>query len=277
MRLPKFYNRRTPGARKCENSHPRSSRDRRVPITVRKPSADLGTSMRISPFIWATSLLADFTRIQSRNLGVFHPRHVHRGFASSLPVGNDFINLGAASGACGRDPQWPGHTTRCPGSPVPLSCFGRSSGYRHSAGTLVCGFKCSLLPRLSRQGELPSVRRQWLPPWRPMGGLGHWGSSAGCLIPPSFTLLRGPFFSGERCRGIHSSSSPFIRSPGHYPGVRRATFSVAELPAVWCGLLPRRVGGFSHRALGGNSLYLCRQKGGPASGQWPGRLITGSI
>jgi hypothetical protein len=41
------------------------------PIVARKPSAVSGTSIRISPFIWATRLLPDFARIHSRNLRVF--------------------------------------------------------------------------------------------------------------------------------------------------------------------------------------------------------------
>jgi hypothetical protein len=36
------------------------SRDRRVPVVARKPSAVSGTCIRVSPFTWTTSLLADF-------------------------------------------------------------------------------------------------------------------------------------------------------------------------------------------------------------------------
>jgi hypothetical protein len=106
----------------------------------------------------------------------------------------------------------------------------------------------------------------------PSGGLGHGGSSTGrLLVPPSFTLLRGPFFSGERCRAIHPSSRPFNRSPGHYPGVRRSNLSVDELPAGRRGLFARGSGGFGHQALGRASLCLCRQRRGHGFGQWPGR------
>jgi hypothetical protein len=70
----------------------------------------------------------------------------------------------------------------------------------------------------------------------PSGGLGHKGSSAGrLLVPPSFTLLGGPFFSGERCRRIHPSSRSFNRSPGHYPGVRRTNLSAACSPVEAVG------------------------------------------
>jgi hypothetical protein len=106
----------------------------------------------------------------------------------------------------------------------------------------------------------------------PSGGLGHRGSYAGRLLgPPSFTLLGGPFYIGERCRGIHPSSRSFNRSPGHYPGVRRTNLSVAELPAAERGLFARESGGLDHRALGGAPLCLCSQRRGPGSGQLPGR------
>jgi hypothetical protein len=86
----------------------------------------------------------------------------------------------------------------------------------------------------------------------PSGGFGHGRSSAGRLL-------------------VHPSSRLFNRSPGQYPSVRRANLRVAELPAARRGLFARGGGGFSHRALGGASLCLCRQRRGPGSGQWPGR------
>jgi hypothetical protein len=96
----------------------------------------------------------------------------------------------------------------------------------------------------------------------PSGVLGLGGSSAGRLhVPPSFILSRGPFFSGERCRGILPSIRPFYRSPDHYPGVHCTHLSAAELPAVIHGLFARGSEG---------SLCLCRQMRGPSSGLWPG-------
>jgi hypothetical protein len=75
----------------------------------------------------------------------------------------------------------------------------------------------------------------------------------------AFTLSRGPVFSGERCRGIHSSIRHFYRSPGHYPGVHHSYLSEAELPAVirpWKRRFP-----------------LPAQRRGPNSGLWPGCLL----
>jgi hypothetical protein len=88
--------------------------------------------------------------------------------------------------------------------------------------------------------------------------LGTWTNSS---VPPSFTLLRGNIFSGQRCRGIRPSIRSFNRSPGQYPGVRLANRSPAFLPAARCGLFARGGGGFNHRALG-DSLSLCRQRPG---------------
>jgi hypothetical protein len=90
------------------------------------------------------------------------------------------------------------------------------------------------------------------------GGLGLGGSSAGRLhVPPSFTLARGPVFSGERCRRIHPSICPCYRSPGHYPGVHRTHVSVAELPAVIHGLFARGCEGLYYRALA----FACADRG----------------
>jgi hypothetical protein len=78
---------------------------------------------------------------------------------------------------------------------------------------------------------------------------------------------------------VESGIHPFIRSLDHYPGVRRATLSAAAFPAVGRGLFARGRGGFKHRALGGASLCLCRQRRGtrPDNGPGAGRLVGGSI
>jgi hypothetical protein len=105
----------------------------------------------------------------------------------------------------------------------------------------------------------------------PSGRLGLGGSSAGRLhVPPSFTLSRGPVFSGEHCRGIHPSIRPFYRLSGHYPGVHCTHLSVVDLLAVIHGLYARGSEG---------SLCLCRQRPDPApdSGPGAGRLAAGSI
>jgi hypothetical protein len=65
------------------------------------------------------------------------------------------------------------------------------------------------------------------------GRFGHVASSAGRLfIPPSFTLVRGPIFSGERCRGICHNTLSFSWSHGHCHAVRRRIRSVTEFPPV---------------------------------------------
>jgi hypothetical protein len=94
----------------------------------------------------------------------------------------------------------------------------------------------------------------------PSGGLHIGGSSAEYFhIPPSFTLIRGLVFSGERCRRIHPSIRPFNRSPGQYPCVRRTLLSVAELPAT----------ARSSFTLEDFPLYRFWQRHGPRSAQWP--------
>jgi hypothetical protein len=57
--------------------------DRREPVVARKPLAVSGTSIRISPFIWSTRLLADFARIHSRNLRAFLTPHKSSGYRRS--------------------------------------------------------------------------------------------------------------------------------------------------------------------------------------------------
>lgn len=73
-----------PGVR-CKNSRLHSPRDCRAPIAAQKPSAVLGTCMRNSSFIWATSLLEDFLQIQSRNLHVYATQETYQGFISHFP------------------------------------------------------------------------------------------------------------------------------------------------------------------------------------------------
>jgi hypothetical protein len=224
------------------------------------------------------SLLPYFARIHSRNLRVFFTPHTYTGALLRRSPGltalctwvmEELMPMGST--LSGPD------VTVCTGRYAPSSSFHRSSGYRRSAGTLRCGlgrptwllWRGRVIVQVSASG----AHREVLP----SGGLGHGGSSAGrLLVPPSFTLLRGRYFSGEWCRGIHPTSRSFNRSPGHYSGVRRANLSVAKLPAAGRGLFARGGGMFNHRALGGASLCLCRQRRGPGSGQWSeGRATSG--
>jgi hypothetical protein len=112
------------------------------------------------------------------------------------------------------------------------------------------------------------------------GGLKHERSSAGrSFVTLSFTLLRSPRFSWEQCREIHPSNRPFNRSPGHYPGIRRANLRVTHLPAARRGLLAREGGGFNHGHWA-EILFACAGRGaGPApdSGQGDRRLMAGYI
>jgi hypothetical protein len=77
-------------------------------------------------------------------------------------------------------------------------------------------------------------------------------------------------------RGIHPSSRSFNRSPGHYPSVRSASLSVAELPAA-----RRRV-----EAVGlitgpwAELPFACAGRGAdpaPDNGPGAGRLVAGSM
>jgi hypothetical protein len=77
---------------------------------------------------------------------------------------------------------------------------------------------------------------------------------------PPLPSPEAPFFSGERCRGIHPSIRPFNRSPGHYRGVHCTHLSLADLPAVIHDLFARGSEG---------SLCMCGQRRGPSSGLWP--------
>jgi hypothetical protein len=132
---------------------------------------------------------------------------VLRGFVASLPGGNDFVHLSGGSDANGRDAQRRGHVTGCPGRGVLWSCFHQRSGYRRSVGKLDCGLQRPTWLFLAGRGERPSVRQQWLTPWRQSLLLGTWarggGSSAGRLLVPRSLILLRPVFSGKRCRGIH--------------------------------------------------------------------------
>lgn len=101
------------------------------------------------------------------------------------------------------------------------------------------------------------------------------------LVGPSFTLLRGPIFSGERYRRIHPSIHSFNQSPDHYSSVRHTSLSVTDLPAAKRILFARGSGGFSYRALGGNALS-CAGKGagltpdrGPGASWLHGELYIG--
>jgi hypothetical protein len=125
---------------------------------------------------------------------------------------------GGRSGAIGRDAQRPGRVIVCPGRGTPWSCFHRNSGYRRSTSTLVCGIEHPIW-RVWRSGVSVQVstssgcHRDVV---FPSGWLGHGGSSAGfLLVPPSFTLLRGSYFSRGWCREIHPSSHSFNRFPEH--------------------------------------------------------------
>jgi hypothetical protein len=45
----------------------------------------------------------------------------------------------------------------------------------------------------------------------------RWSSAGWLIVLPSLTLLRGPFFSGERCRRIQPSSRPLSGRPATTP------------------------------------------------------------
>jgi hypothetical protein len=170
------------------------------------------TSIRISPFIWSSMrLLADFTRIHSRNLPSF------------------------------------------------LTPY-RSSGYRRSAGTLSCGLQRPtwLVWRGEQSVQVSASSGAHRDVLLPSGGLGHGGSSAG-----AFSALPS----------LLSWETNFLL----VSGAEKSSPAVAPLtgrPAARGGLFVRGGGGFNHRALGGASLCLCRQRHGPVSGQWPGRRAS---
>jgi hypothetical protein len=101
---------------------------------ARKLSAVSSTSTRYSPVIWATILLVDFERIQSRNPRVFLTPHTCTAVLFRL---SDLG--GSSSGASWRAIQWPGHLAERIGRLAPFCCFHRSSGNRHIARALSCG------------------------------------------------------------------------------------------------------------------------------------------
>jgi hypothetical protein len=103
-------------------------------------------------------------------------------------------------------------------------------------------------------------------------GYGQRSSLGRPFVPPNFTLLLSPNFSGERFRGIHTNSLSLKRSPGHYPGVRPTHLCIANLPTTRRGLFARGCGGITLQVLGGSSPCLCRQWRRSGSGHWPGRL-----
>jgi hypothetical protein len=166
----------------------------------------------------------------------------------------------------------------CPGRGAPWSCFRRSSGYRHWYRLWAWA---SLLAWLERREERPSVdsngsHRDVL---LRSGGLGHGGSPAGrLLVPPSLALLIDPFFSGERFWGIHPSSRTLNRSPCHYPGIRHANLSAAELPAARRGLFARGGGLITGPWAELPFAYAGRSSDpAPDIGPVAGRLVAGSI
>jgi hypothetical protein len=109
---------------------------------------------------------------------VFHPRNVHRGLLRRSP-GETTLSTWAVVEVV--RPTW---LCRCGG--VIAQVFASSGAHRDVL--------------------LPS------------GGLGHKGSSAGrLLVLPSFTLLGGPFFSGERCRGSTPVVAPLTGRPATTP------------------------------------------------------------
>jgi hypothetical protein len=133
----------------------------------------------------------------------------------------------------------------------------------------------------ARRGDRPSVRQQWCPPWRPSPLWGTWTRGEFRGTPSRPSLLYPPdrplFYWGAVPRNA-PLQSPLNRSPGHYLGVRRrANLSVAEFPVARRGLFARGNGGLNHWVLGGASICRCRQRHWPGSGQWPGRLVAGSM
>jgi hypothetical protein len=89
--LPKFSNKRRAhrfwSGKICKITHSLLPGDGNAPWVARKASAVSDTSVRISPFFWATSLLRDLARIHFRNLRVSHRRHAQRVLLRRFPGG----------------------------------------------------------------------------------------------------------------------------------------------------------------------------------------------
>jgi hypothetical protein len=113
----------------------------------------------------------------------------------------------------------------------------------------------------------------------PLGDLDTRGFPRTASRPSILNLLGGPFYSGERCRGIQPIIRSFNRSPGHYPGVRHTNLNVAELPAAGRGLFARGSGELTTGPWAAPP-FACAGRGADTSPDHdPGaeRLVAGSM
>jgi hypothetical protein len=166
-----------------------------------KAVSSLGHQHKDLPFIWTACLLVDFARVQSMNLRLFLTRDVYVAFMLRRFLGGTLFSVYWWGDWC--------HLTRR-----------LKIRTRNRAARMMCALE--VLPAKQR---LPmQMRCPWLWAWLltwcnwlrglsvqvyassgahhdvllPSGGVGHGGSSAGCLfVPPSFTLKGGPVLSGE--------------------------------------------------------------------------------
>jgi hypothetical protein len=206
------------------------SRDRREPIVARKPSVVSGTSIMFSPFVSATRLLADFVRIQSRNLRDFFTRHAHRSFLVLLLGGTTLSTWALSVMPIDATLSGPDTSTGAPErcacellsskQLVPMQCQSLGCGLDHPSWLVWRG-------EVSPPAVVPTVTS--FPLWETWTQVEFRGT-------PSFPSLLAPpeklIFSGERCRVIHPSINSFYRSSGHFPCGRRTNLRAAELSAA---------------------------------------------
>jgi hypothetical protein len=277
MRLPRFFtNRRTHRSSRREKPWKHT-----LALIEGPQGADsgpeavdsLGHQHQNISFHLGTRLLADFARIQSRKLRVFLTPDTYTGVLLRRSEGELLCPIGRWRKWCHWARRSAARTRhRVPWERCALKLLTSRQRVPAQCRYIWLWAWASNLACLARRVEHPIVRQQWCPPWRPspLGDLDTGGVPRDALSSlPLLPSWEVPFFSGKRCREIHPSSRPFNRSPGHYPGVRRANLSVANLPAEKRGLFVCGGDGFFHRALGGASLCLCRQRRGSGSEKWP--------
>ena len=185
-------------------------------------------------FIWSTSLLKYFARVDSRNLFVFFITETYQGFSQLLP--------GHPADECSMVPNMApsGASYQAPGN-------GASESFTLILNASVVQVPVNNdthhnVPLLSEVSDLES-------------------SSAGLNVPPSFILLRGPAFRTERCRGLSPSKGSLGPS----------NLSTAEMQVASSDLFAITVGGLGRRVLGARiTIHPQRQGIGPISRLWPG-------